>query len=101
MVLIAAIKKSFVEDLLKILQGSINKVPELVDISSLALHNCLLFNDLLPKEKIGILVNVGFGYTDVSIESKGNMAFTRAVPIGTRNLLKKIVVKDSEICYMD
>jgi type IV pilus assembly protein PilM len=89
-VLIAAIKQSFVENLLKVLKDSINKIPELVDISSLALHNCLIFNDMLPKEKVGILVNLGFGYTDVSIESKGSMAFTRAVPIGKRNLLKKI-----------
>ena len=89
-VLIAAIKQSFVEDLLKILQGSVNRVPDVVDTSSLALHNCLIFNDLLPKEKVGILVNLGFNYTDVSIENKGEMAFTRAVPIGRKNILKKI-----------
>ena len=39
---------------------------------------------------MGILVNFGFSYTDVSIENKGEMAFTRAVPIGKKNLLKKI-----------
>lgn len=89
-VLIAAIKKSFVEDLLKILQDSTKKTPETVDIASLALHNSLAFNGLLHEERVGILVNLGFGYTDVSIESKGNMAFTRAVPIGRRNILRKI-----------
>ncbi len=89
-VLMAAIKQSFVEDLLKVLQNSINKIPDVVDTSSLALHNCLVFNDLLPKEKVGILVNFGFSYTDVSIENKGEMAFTRAVPIGKKNILKKI-----------
>ena len=89
-VLIAAIKQSFVEDLLKVLQGSINKTPDVVDTSSLALHNCLTFNESLPKEKVGILVNLGFSYTDVSIENKGEMAFTRAVPIGKKNILKKI-----------
>lgn len=89
-VLIAAIKQSFVEDLLKILQSSINKTPDIVDTSALALHNCLIFNDLLPKDKIGILINLGFSYTDVSIENNGEMTFTRAVPIGRKNILKKI-----------
>ena len=89
-VLIAAIKQSFAEDLIKLLQESINKTPDIVDTSSLALHNCLIFNDLLSKEKVGILMNFGYSYTDVSIENKGEIAFTRAVPIGRRNILRKI-----------
>jgi len=91
MVLIAAIKQSFMDDFIKLLRNSINRTPDIVDTSSLALHNCLFFNDLLDKEKIGILINFGFSYTDVSIESKGELAFTRAVPIGRKNILKKIV----------
>ncbi len=89
-VLIAAIKQSFVEDLLKVLKESVNKIPDVVDTSALALHNCLVFNGLLPKEKVGILINSGFSYTDVSIENNGEIAFTRAVPIGRKNILKKI-----------
>ncbi len=94
-VLIAAIKESFVDDLLEILRNSTNKTPDIVDTSALALHNCLIFNDLLPKDKIGMLINLGFSYTDVSIENNGEMAFTRAVPIGRRNILKKIAESKS------
>ncbi len=97
-VLMVAVKRSFVNDRLQLLQNSINKTPDVVDTSSLALHNCLVFNDLLPEKETGILINFGFSYTDVSIENNGEIAFTRAVPIGRKNILKKIAeIKGVEI----
>lgn len=89
-VMITAIKQTFVEELLKDLQGAIKKNPDVVDISSLALHNCLSFNGLLNEEGVGIILHSVFNYTDISIESKGELAFTRAVPIGKRNFLDVI-----------
>jgi len=89
-VLMSASKTNFVDSLLRNMTSAIKREPDIIDVSVLALHNCLFFNKQLPKEEPLILIHSGYNYTDISVEINGELVFTRTLPFGGKTFLGTI-----------
>ncbi len=90
-VMMAAVKQEMVEGIVDQIKASIRLEPDIVDVSVLSLHNCLVFNNLLPEAGINIVLSVEWNFTDIMIENGQALAFTRSIPIGERNMLREIM----------
>lgn len=93
LVLIAALKKEFIQQRLKSLEGA-GLRPNIVDIDSLALVNAFNFN--YPKVEIPVnksicLLNIGSSVTNVNILNNGLVRLSRDIHSGGANFTKKIM----------
>ncbi|NOZ64293.1 MAG: pilus assembly protein PilM [Caldiserica bacterium] len=95
-VIMAAVKGEMVENMVEQVRQGAGKEPDVVDISVIALHNALSYNELLTPDSTGIVVSVGWNFTDIIIEEGGTLAFTRSIPIGERNMLREIMKEQGE-----
>ena len=92
-VLIVAAKKSFVEDYVKLVEGS-GLEPQLIDVDSFALINSFLLS-YPNKESQGIvaLLHIGASFTSINILKNKVSHFMRDITIGGRDLTKLIAEK--------
>ena len=93
LVLIAAIKKEFIIQRLKILENA-GLRSNIVDIDSLALVNAFNFNYPkvdVPEDKSFCLLNIGSTISNVNIINKGIPVLSRDVHSGGANFTKKLM----------
>jgi type IV pilus assembly protein PilM len=99
LVLLAAVKKDFLSQRLKLIEDAGLKA-NIVDIDSLALINAFNSNygpDDYPGKKAVALLNVGATITNVSIIEDGLLRVSRDIQIGGNNFTQKI----SEVMGVD
>jgi type IV pilus assembly protein PilM len=93
LVLIAALKKEFIQQRLKSLEGA-GLRPNIVDIDSLALVNAFNFNYPkveIPENKSICLLNIGSTITNVNILHNGLVRLSRDIHSGGANFTKKLM----------
>jgi type IV pilus assembly protein PilM len=91
-ILVAAVKKEFLNQRLKLLKGLGLEV-DLVDIDSLALINAFAFNysqDENIKNRTVALLNIGSATSNLNILENGLPALSRDISIGGNNFTQKI-----------
>ena len=93
LVLIAAVKKEFVQQRLRILENSALR-PNIIDIDSLALVNAFNFNfpkTEVPENKSICLLNIGATISNVNIVNNGIPCLSRDIHSGGANFTKKLM----------
>lgn len=93
LVLVAAVKKDFISQQLKVLNAAGIR-PNLIDIDSLALINAFNFNypDVEKSElKAVALLNIGTKETNLNILDKGIPRLSRDIYIGGNNFTQKLM----------
>jgi len=80
-VLLAAAKKSLVEERLDLLQEA-GLVPQVIDVDAFAIENMYDVNYSLSPGEITALVNIGASVMNVNILKAGTCVFTRDISIG-------------------
>jgi len=93
LVLIAALKKEFIQQRLKSLEGAGLK-PNIVDIDSLALINAFNFNYPkmeIPESKSICLINIGATISNVNIIDNSVPRLSRDIHSGGANFTKKLM----------
>ena len=78
---IVAIKKNLVEDIVLKLKD-IKVSTALIDVSSVALYNCLSFNEGYDEDKLGAILDIGAKSSNLVIFKQGNI-WIRSFPIAS------------------
>jgi len=81
---IVAIKKNIIEEMTARLK-EIKLTTSLIDVSSIALYNCMVFNDDYDRSKLGALLDVGAKISNLVMFRKGNI-WIRSFPIAAEKL---------------
>lgn len=94
LVLLAAVKKDFISQRLKLLE-EVDIRPDIVEMDSLALINAFNFNYLRPHQgpaaKTIALLNIGASFSNLSVLDDNIPRLTRDIPIGGNNIARKIM----------
>ena len=90
-VVMAAIKSEMVENYVEQVRLALGKDPDIVEVSVLSLHNSLVYNEILEEDLVSLVISVGWNSTDILIEEGRNLAFSRSLPLGERNMLRAIM----------
>ncbi len=91
LILVAAVKKDFLNQRAKIMQGAGLEV-NLVDVDSIALINAFNFNygqDEIIKNKAIAILNIGSAYTNVNILENTIPRLSRDIPIAGNHFAQK------------
>jgi len=86
--LIAAVKKSFVDDKLAVLEGA-GIIPNKITLSPISLVNAFL--KFLPPEEVPVgILDMGFSYSMITIVYKNNIYLAREVKKGAKDILLRL-----------
>ena len=93
LVLIAALKKEFIRQRLKSIEGA-GLRPNIVQIDSLALINAFNFNfpkNEIPQDKSACILNIGSTISNVNIIDSASARLSRDIHSGGANFTKKLM----------
>ena len=87
-IVMVAIKEDVLRDILKIF-NKLNMLVHIVDVSTLALYNCVAFSDVSTMDECVGILNIGVKTTNLIISEK-NILWTRTIPVGMSVLTQAI-----------
>jgi type IV pilus assembly protein PilM len=88
-VILAAMKKELIDNHLSLVEEADLRC-EIIDISSLALYNALIFKNPPKEAEAAAFIDIGATTTDISIHRDGVLEFTRSVPVAGNDLTEAI-----------
>lgn len=86
-VLLVVVKRVIIDDYLSLLNRA-HLMPEVVDVSTLAISNLLQFSGFLDSNKAYISVDIGAQMTDLTLITNGILRETRSTPIAGNQLIR-------------
>ena len=96
-VILAAVRKEKLNDYLNVITIA-NKNPEIVDLDSFAILNCVLENYEMYRDKAIAIINIGATITNVIISKMGYPVFVRDIAFGG-NQFTDLLQKELNLKY--